>query len=73
MALTELSVFRSNALLAQAIRPLAIWDTTPITMIGSSAMIGLRKITSSRTRIRPTVAIAMMASARLPDFCESSA
>ena len=52
----ELSAFRLSALLTSLIRPVATWETSAITTSGSSAMTGLRKITSSSTRIRPSVA-----------------
>lgn len=53
-------------------RPFAICDTMPISTIGSNAITGLRKITSSSTRISSTVAMPTTASA-LPDAsCTSS-
>ena len=52
----ELSVLRFSALLTKAIRPVATCETTPMTTSGSSAMIGLRKMISSRIRIRASVA-----------------
>ena len=52
----ELSAFRCSALLTSLIRPVATWETSAITTSGSSAMTGLRKITSSSTRMRESVA-----------------
>ncbi len=45
----EESAFMSKALLAEAIRPVAIGEIRPMRTTGSSAMMGLRKITSSST------------------------
>ena len=60
----ELSVLRLSALLTSLIRPVATWETRVMTMSGSTAMIGLRKITSSRIRIRTSVASRTTCSAR---------
>ena len=69
---TELSALRCSALLASLIRPVATWETSAITMSGSSAMIGLRKITSSSIRMRPSVASKTICSALLLDCWLSS-
>jgi len=69
--LTELSILRLNALLAQEISPSAICEITPIVMTGSNAMIGLRKMISSSTMISPIVATVMISAARLLELCES--
>ena len=68
----ELSVFKLRALLTSAISPVATWDTSAITTSGSTAMIGLRKITSSRTRISTSVAKSTTCSARVDDCWLSS-
>ena len=60
-------------MLTSLIRPVATWETTPITISGSSAMIGLRKISSSRIKISARVAISTIFSALLPDCSLSSA
>jgi hypothetical protein len=52
----ELSVLRFSALLTKAISPVAACETTAMMTSGSSAMIGLRKMTSSSSRIRTSVA-----------------
>ncbi len=67
----ELSALRSNASLAKAMRPVAICDTTATTAIGRSAMIGLRKISSSRVRINKMVAMPTMTKASAVDSCWS--
>ena len=68
----ELSVLRCSALLTSLIRPVATWETRAITISGSTAMIGLRKITSSRIRIRTSVASRTICSARVLDCWLSS-
>jgi hypothetical protein len=70
-AVTELSILRLNALLAQEMKPSATCDTTPVVITGSSAMMGLRKMISSSTMIAPMVAMLMITAARLPDDSES--
>ena len=64
---TSLLALRSKTWLAVAMRPLAIWETTPTTMIGNTQMSTLRKMIASSNRISRTVAAPTMASARLPD------
>ena len=68
----ELSAFRLSALLTSLIRPVATWETSAITTSGSSAMTGLRKMTSSSTRIRASVASRTICWARLLDCWLSS-
>ena len=63
----ELSVLRSSALFTSLIRPVATWETSAITISGRTAMIGLRKITSSRSRISTSVASRTICSARWLD------
>jgi hypothetical protein len=72
MVETELSALRCSALLTSLIRPVATWETRAITMSGRTAMIGLRKITSSSTRISTSVASKTICSARLLDCWLSS-
>ncbi len=72
MVETELSVPRLRALLMSAISPVATWETIAIKISGMNAMTGLRKITSSRTRIRISVASRTIWSARLLDCWLSS-
>ena len=55
-----------------AISPVATWETIAIKMSGMNAMTGLRKMTSSRTRIRISVASRTIWSARLLDCWLSS-
>src|SRR6478735_7808285 len=59
----EESVLRSKSSLAKPTRPTATCDTRPITMSGRTAMITLRKIRLSSSRISANVAIPTMASA----------
>ena len=68
----ELSVLRLSALLTSLISPVATWETRAITISGSTAMIGLRKITSSSTRISTSVASSTICSARVLDCWLSS-
>ncbi len=68
----ELSVLRFSALFTSLIRPVATWGTRAMTSSGSTAMIGLRKITSSRTRISTSVASGTTCSARVLDCWLSS-
>ena len=72
MVETELSALRWSALLTSLIRPVATWETRAITISGRIAMIGLRKITSSSTRIRTSVESKTICSARLLDCWLSS-
>ena len=69
----EESVLRSNTLLAKPTRPTATCETMPITMIGITAMITLRKMRKSRIRISRNVAMPTIASAFAEASCESSA
>ena len=68
----ELSALRCSALLTSLIRPVATWETSAITTSGSSAMTGLRKITSSRIKIRASVASRTIWSALVLDCWLSS-
>ena len=68
----ELSVSRCRALLTSLIRPVATCETSAITISGSSAMTGLRKITSSSTRISMSVASSTTCCARWLDCWLSS-
>ena len=68
----ELSVLRFSALLTSLISPVATWETSAMTMSGSTAMIGLRKITSSRIKISNSVASRTICSARVLDCWLSS-
>ena len=68
----ELSAFRLSALLTSLISPVATWETSAITTSGSSAMTGLRKITSSSTRMRESVASSTICWARWLDCWLSS-
>ena len=68
----ELSVLRSSALFTSLIRPVATWETSAMTISGRTAMIGLRKITSSRIRISNSVASRTICSARVLDCWLSS-
>ena len=68
----ELSALRCRAWLTSLISPVATWETSAITTRGSSAMTGLRKITSSRSRIKASVASRTIWSARALDCWLSS-
>ncbi len=70
---TELSAFMSNALLAEAIRPVAMGEMRPISTTGSSAMIGLRKMISSSRTMITTVPAATSIPARAEESLSSSA
>jgi hypothetical protein len=59
-------------LFTSLIRPVATWETSAITISGRTAMIGLRKITSSRSRISTSVASRTICSARWLDCWLSS-
>ena len=69
----EESVLRSKILLARPTSPTATWETRPITMIGISARIALRKIRIRSSRISTTVEIPTIASALADASCESRA
>ena len=72
MTVVWLSALRLSALFTSAIRPRATVETIAIVMIGISAMIGLRKMTSSSTRISSNVASSTICSALLPESVLSS-
>src|ERR1700689_3659509 len=72
MTVVWLSALRFSAEFTSAIRPCATSATMAMVMIGMSAMIGLRKMISSRTRIKIRVANSTIASALLPDCSLSS-
>ena len=57
------SASKPNSLATSAIRPSAIFETSPTVTIGSSAATGLRKITPVSTMISSTVAIETTVSA----------
>lgn len=63
MTVIEESACRSNASLANAMRPVATCEMMPTTMIGMNAMIGLRKMMNSRPRISRIVTMPTIASA----------
>ena len=60
---SELPTWNPNALARSAVRPDVADRTMPMITMGSTAMMGLRKMSPSMSRIRMTVAIVMMVSA----------
>jgi hypothetical protein len=67
-----LSICRPNPLLSDAMSPLAICETSPITNTGRSAITGLRKMRRSRARMSAIVAKATIFAAVWPAFCWST-
>jgi hypothetical protein len=65
--LSALVEFRFRALLRSAMRLVATRYAMPISSSGRTAMIGARKMTSSRIKISTKVAAPTMASALLVD------